>query len=96
MRIKSQIECKMCLLDVSDEVTGERLMGKRFNFPEKIAGLKQGTKTSEEFIEENKILMQELHDEIVLVGGIIIDTTNLNAGQTSEKLHTWVLENNTN
>jgi len=75
------------LLDASDEVIRERLMGKRFSTSEKVAGLYQATgRTPEKFIEENKSFMDKLREEISSTGGEIVDTTHDLPEETARKL----------
>jgi len=86
---------KLCLLDASDEKIKERLLGKRFSSPDKIAGLKQATgQTPEEFISSNKLLMDELRNEVREVQGEIIDTTADTPEETAGKISDWILKNN--
>src|SRR3989344_8934953 len=87
-----QIPYDFCLLDVSNEKIQERLMGKRFSSLEKIVGLKEATdKTPEEFISENKYLMERLRKEIKIVNGEIVDTTEDIPEQTANKILSWIL-----
>ena len=89
-----ELEFNVCLLDANDEKIKERLMGNRFSNSHKVDGLKQATgKTPEEFIEENKILMQKLRVETAQVEGKIIDTTDSTPEQTADKLLISILEN---
>ena len=86
-----QIPYYFCLLDVSNEKIQERLMGKRFSNLEKIVGLKEATdKTPEEFISENKYLMERLRNEIKVVNGEIVDTTEDTPEQTANKILSWI------
>ena len=87
----SSLPIKFYLLDASDSAIKERLYGKRFSAPEKVAGLKEATgQTPEEFIEENKVLMQKLREEIKTVSGEVIDTSNDTLEQTAEKIITFL------
>lgn len=91
-QLDTQIPHDFCLLDASDEKIRERLMGKRFSNPEKIAGLKEATdQTPKEFISENKCLMEKLRDEIKTGDGEIIDTTEDTPEQTADKISSWIL-----
>ncbi len=91
-QLDTQIPYDFCLLDASDEKIQERLMGKRFSNLEKIAGLKEATdQTPEEFILENKHLMEKLRDETRTVNGEIIDTTEDTPEQTANKILSWIL-----
>lgn len=92
-QLNTQILYDFCLLDASDEKIRERLMGKRFSSPEKIAGLKEATgQTPEEFILENRHLMEKLRDEIKTVNGEVIDTTEDAPEQTANKILSWILK----
>ncbi len=92
-QLDPQILYSVCLLDASDEIISQRLMGKRFSNSEKIAKLKQGSNlTPEEFIQENKKLMEKLRNETLDLDGQIIDTTNDTSRQTTEKIVSWVLK----
>lgn len=85
--IKTELPISFYLLDVSEDKIKERLMGKRFSTEDRVAGLKQATgKTPEEFIEENKKLMEQLRQETASVGGTILDTTNDTQEETAQKV----------
>ena len=91
--LNPNIETSFYLLDASDERIRERLMGKRFSTPEKIEGLRQATgQTPEEFITQNKILMDSLRQEINSIGGTIINTTNDLPEDVAKKLISLVIE----
>jgi RNase adaptor protein for sRNA GlmZ degradation len=91
-QLNPQIQYELCLLDASDEKIKERLMGKRFSNPQKIAGLKQATsQTPEDFILENRNLIEKLRDEINAVNGKIIDTTEDTPEQTANKILSRIL-----
>lgn len=91
-KLDAQIPYDSCLLDASDEKIRERLMGKRFSNSQKIAGLKEATgQTPEEFILENKHLMEKLRNEVKAVDGEIIDTTEDTPEQTANKILFWIL-----
>lgn len=92
--LNPSILCQFCLLDASDEKIRERLMGKRFSSPSKIAGLKHATgNTPEQFIAGNKLLMEGLRKEIESAQGEVIDTTADIPEQTADKIFCWVLKN---
>lgn len=94
MEIKTEIPISFALLHASDKSIEDRLMGKRFSDTHKIQGLKKATgKTPEEFIEENKLLIENLRSEIKAVKGTIFDTTNENPEQTANKIVSWIWEN---
>lgn len=91
-RLSPQIPYSFCLLDASDEKIRERLLGKRFSNSQKIAGLKQATnQTLEEFILENKNLIEKLRDEVKAVNGEIVDTAEDTPEQTANKILSWIL-----
>lgn len=91
-QLNMQIQYNLCLLDVSDEKIRERLIGKRFSSSQKITGLKQATgQTPEEFILENRHLMEKLRNETRAVNGKIIDTTGDTPEQTADKILSWIL-----
>lgn len=91
IEIKAQIPISFCLLNASNEKIKERLMGKRFSTAEKIANLKQATgKTPEDFIEENKELVESLREEIKSVNGFVIDTTLDIPEHTAVKIESWI------
>jgi adenylate kinase len=97
IEVQSDIPIAFCLLDASDERIKERLMGKRFSTPEKREGLRKATgKTPEDFIKENKMLMEQLRQETTSVNGTIIDTTHDTLHQTGRKLLAWLRNNGDN
>ncbi|MDP2668290.1 MAG: hypothetical protein Q8P07_00415 [bacterium] len=91
---KSEIPISFGLLDASDEKIAERLMGKRFSTPEKVAGLRRATNQSPEvFLKSNKLLMDRLRQEIRSVEGTIIDTTTDTPKQSAIKILNWLKDN---
>ena len=91
VKMNTDISISFCLLDASDEKIRERLMGKRFSTPERIAGLKQATgQTPEEFIEKNKNTLDRLRQEVKKVNGFVIDTTNDTPNGTAIKIIFWI------
>ena len=91
-QLNAQAPYDFCLLDAADTKIQERLMGKRFSSSEKIAGLKEATgQTPEEFVLENKQLMEKLRYETKSMNGEIIDTTEDTPEQIADKILSWIL-----